>query len=168
MTPRGGISDYGMGSAATGTERREIRRSALADVSTSKRVWARLFAGRYDQQIEQGVTVVPGTPLAAHYVRLVSRRESEDMAAALTLLLRDAGLMPGTGGRASRVPIRTDAVRQSADTVEDVLARLLGPLPARARGMARLRLLLGDGRGPLYCTGPGTFAAAMRGVLAAM
>ena len=168
MTPRSGIPFYGMGIEETGADRREIRGSALADVALSKRVLARLFAGRYDQQIDQGVTVVPGTPLAAHYVRLASRRERNGLAAALTLVLQDTGLLPGPGGPAGRVPIRADVVRQSADTVDDVLARLVGPLPVRARGMARLRILLSDGRGPLYRTGPGTFAAAMRGVLAAM
>jgi hypothetical protein len=168
MTPRSGLPFYGMGTEATGAERGESRQSALVDVSFSRRVLARLFAGRYDQQIDRGVTVVPGTPLAAHYVRLASRRECEEMAAALTLVLRDAGLLSGAGGTSGRVPIRADVVRQSADTVEDVLARLAGPLPVRTRGMARLRILLSDGRGPLYRTGPGTFAAAMRGVLAAM
>jgi hypothetical protein len=34
--------------------------------------------------------------------------------------------------------------------------------------MARLRILLSDGRSPVYRSGHGTFAAAMRGVLAAM
>jgi hypothetical protein len=157
-----------MGIDETGADRREIRGSALADVSFSKRVLERLFAGRYDRQIDLGATVVPGTPLAAHHVRLASRRERKGLAAALTLVLQDAGLLPGPGGPAGRVPICADVVRQSADTVDDVLARLAGPLPVRARGMARLRILLSDGRGPLYRTGPGTFAAAMRGVLAAM
>ena len=55
MTPRSGILGYGTGTAATGAGRREVRRTALADVSLPMRVWARLFAGRYDQQIEQGV-----------------------------------------------------------------------------------------------------------------
>ena len=131
-------------------------------------MWARLFAARYDQQIERGVTVAAGTPLAEHYVRLASRRERQDMAEALTVLLGDARRMPREGGATMRVPIRTAAVRQSAEVVEDVLARLLGPLPVHARGMARLRILLTDGRSPVYRSGHGTFAAAMRGVLAAM
>jgi hypothetical protein len=168
MTPRNGIPAYVMGTAEVGADRHDIRQIRLTDVSFSGRMWARLFAARYDQQIEQGVAVAAGTPLAAHYLRLASRRERDDMAAALDHLLQDAGRTPSNGGTAMRVPIRTDAVEQSADVVEDVLARLLGPLPVRARGMARLRILLSDGRGPLYRSGRGTFAAAMRGVLAAM
>ena len=165
MTPRNGIPTYVTRPAAA---RREIRQITLADVPFSRRMWARLFAARYDQQIEEGITVAAGTPLAAHYLRLASRQERLDMAEALTHLLQDAGRMPGEGGARMRVPIRIDAVRQSADVVSDVLARLLGPLPVRARGMARLRILLSDGRSPVYRSGHGTFAAAMRGVLAAM
>jgi len=44
----------------------------------------------------------------------------------------------------------------------------IGGFPVRARGMARLRILLSDGRGPLYRTGRGTLGAALRGVLAAL
>jgi len=38
----------------------------------------------------------------------------------------------------------------------------------RARGMARLRMLLSDGTGPLYRAGRGSLAAELRGVLAAL
>ncbi|MBJ7341000.1 hypothetical protein [Mycolicibacterium sp.] len=133
-----------------------------------ERMWARLFAARYDRQIEDGIPVVAGTPLAAHYVRLVSRQERDDMAEAMRLLLRNADTAPRARGSARRVPFDTDAVRRSAAVVEDVLVRLTGPQPVRARGMARLRILLSDGRSPLYRAGGGTLAAAMRGVLAAM
>ena len=168
MTPRNGIPEYVTGTAVVGASSRKSRRIQLADVPLTRRMWARLFAARYDQQIEEGVAVAAGTSLAAHYVRLSSRGECEDMAHALTLLLRDAGTPRKDRGRAMRVPIRAEAVQQSVDVVQDVLARLLGPLPVRARGVARLRILLSDGRSPVYRSGPGTFAAAMRGVLAAM
>lgn len=168
MTPRNGIpSTARSASTAAGPERRN-RQIHLTDVPFWKRMWARFFASRYDQQIERGVTVAAGTPLAAHYARLASRREREEMAETLTILLQDAGRLSGDRGTAMRVPILTEDVRRSSDVVEDVLARLLGPLPVRARGMARLRILLGDGRGPVYRSGHGTLAAAMRGVLAAL
>ena len=167
MTPRNGIPMHVAGNAAIGADRRSPR-VALVDVGWTKRLCARLFATRYDERIERGDAIAAGTPLAAHYLRLTSRREREDLAAGLTLLLQDAGRMPRGNDRAVRVPIRADVVRRSADIVEDVLARLLGPLPVRARGMARLRILLSDGRSPVYLSGNGTFAAAMRGVLAAM
>lgn len=169
MALRNGIRGYLTGTGTVGAVSGESPRMRATDVSVLSRASARLFAARYDQQIESGVAVVAGTPLAAHYARVAARRERQDMAEALTQLLREAGRRLPGGGRANmRVPIRTDAVQQSAEVVEDVLVRLLGPLPIRARGMARLRTLLSDGRGPVYRSGQGTFAAAMPGVLAAM
>lgn len=132
------------------------------------RTWARLFAARYDQQVDQGLAVGAGTALAAHHRRLTSRRERADLAAALEMLLQDVGHLPRRDGRPLAVPVDATAIRRSAGVVDDVRARLLGPLPVRARGMARLRILLGDGRGPTYRAGRGTFASAIRGVLAAM
>jgi hypothetical protein len=147
---------------------RGARDMAAVDVPWSSRVRARLFADRYDHQVETGVTVGPGTPLAAHYARLRSVREREDMTQAVTRLLYDARRTSRAGGPMTRTPIRAEVVRASAGVVDEVLSRLADPLPVRARGMARLRILLSDGRGPLYRTGRGSVAAAIRGVLAAM
>jgi hypothetical protein len=52
--------------------------------------------------------------------------------------------------------------------IDDVTLLLHSPHPVRARGMARLRLLLSDGAGPLYNPGSGSLVAALRGVLAAL
>jgi hypothetical protein len=166
MTFRNGIRT----DATDDTTDRAIRRHEPADVPLSSRMWARLFAARYDQQLEAGVTVTAGTPLAAHYVRLTSQAEREDMTNALVFLLREAGLLDdGAGvGAGTRVPIHGEAIRKSADVIDDVLSRLADPRPVRARGMARLRILLGDGRSPVYRGGRGTVGAQMRGVLAAM
>jgi hypothetical protein len=54
------------------------------------------------------------------------------------------------------------------DLIDDVTLLLHSPRPVRARGMARLRLLLSDGAGPLYGPGCGNLIAALRGVLAAL
>ncbi|MDX1891897.1 hypothetical protein [Mycolicibacterium sp. 050158] len=163
MTSSDGATSYLTGPLHPDTDQQN---GARVTVPFIRRLQARVLASRYDEQLERGVPVAAGSPLAAHRARLLSRRERQDMAASVTLLLSDAGRLPHVRGTASRMPIRIDAVEESADVVRDVLARLLGPLPVRARGMARLRLLLGDGRGPLYRSG--SFAAAMRGVLAAM
>lgn len=146
-------------------DRRDPR---FTDVPLLRRMWARSFAARYDAEVERGVAVEAGTPLAAHYARLVSPEEREDMADALTLLLRDAALAPGEQTRQMRIPTCAEAIRRSSTVIEDVRTRLLAPQPVRTRGMARLRILLADGRGPVYRPGPGTLTAAMRGVLAAL
>ena len=115
------------------------------------RLCAWLFAGRYDRQVEVGVTPVPGTALAAHHARLTAPAERVQLIRALSLVVGEA-----------------EAVRDASDAAEAVVQRLAEPLPVRARGMARLRILLADGRGPLYRAGAGSLSAAMRGVHAAL
>jgi len=133
--------------------------------SWSARLRACLYAGRYDQQIEDGVTALPGSPLALHGARLTSARERNDLACTLRVAVYDAEV----GGRfTAHVPVQADAVRLCAEVISAVCNRLEDPFPVRARGVARLRILLSDGRGPLYRTGRGTLGAALRGVLAAL
>jgi hypothetical protein len=129
-------------------------------------LWARLFAARYDAEVEAGMIPFGGTPLAAHWVRLTSVRERRDVAFALCAVVRDAESAQRHGN--PRAPVDRAAVRRARKVVDEVLERLTGPTPVRARGMARLRLLLADGRGPLYRASRGTLTAAMRGVMAAL
>jgi hypothetical protein len=132
----------------------------------STRLCARLFAGRYDRQIEDGVRPVQGSPLALHCARLISARERDDLAYALRLVVHDADHAAGRSH--SRVPVRSVAVHHCAEVIGAVYDRLADPFPVRARGMARLRILLSDGCGPLYRSGEGTLTAALRGVLATL
>lgn len=133
-------------------------------------LWARLsewMSGqKLDRAIEDGVLATAGTALAVHVTRLTSLREREQLARALRTVLCDA--RGRRHGMTSRIPVRTSAVLAAADLVDELTLRLHAPLPVRARGMARLRLLLSDGRGPLYRTDSGSLSAALRGVLAAL
>lgn len=130
------------------------------------RLGARLFAARYDRDVEAGLSPAPGTALAVHHQRLKEPREREQLACALRLVLKDAA--EGSAALNPRVPVRVAAVRHASDVIELVIQRLADPPSVRVRGMARLRLLLADGRGPLYRAGPGSLNAAVRGVLAAL
>jgi hypothetical protein len=132
----------------------------------SARLSARFQAHRLDRLIDEGAPVRPGSALAAHRARLSTARERTDLATGLRLVLRDAAEGPATLN--PRVPVRTPEVLQLQHLIQDLRARLLSGSPVRVRGMARLRLLLGDGRGPLYRTGAGSLHAALRGVLAAL
>jgi hypothetical protein len=134
--------------------------------SVMARLRARVFSYRYDCELEAGVDPEPGSALQVHGERLSSDAERADLADALRLVLHDAEV--GTSLRQCRVPVRGDAVRRAADVIESVIDRLESPLPPRVRGIARLRILLADGRGPLYRSDRGSVAAAMRGVLAAL
>jgi hypothetical protein len=128
------------------------------------RIRATLFANRYDRELEAGVTATAGSPIAVHGARLASTRERADLSKALRMVMADAL----TGTRGTRVPVRAAAVRQSADVISDILDRLESSDPPRVRGVARLRIALADGRGPLYRAHSGSLAAALRGVLAAL
>jgi hypothetical protein len=98
-------------------------------------------------------------------MRLTSPRERDDLERALRLAVHDADF--GSHFNA-RVPVRSAAVHHCAEVIDAVCDRLADPFPVRARGMARLRILLSDGRGPLYWPGRGTLNATLRGVLATL
>jgi hypothetical protein len=177
MTPRqqdwleilASLPATGLGSGQT----RGVQRRGDAPLGRAKRrgdAWwicmrARLFANRYDRQIENGVSPAPGSPLAVHRTRLTSPRERDDLAHALRLAVHDAYSISHFN---RRVPVRSVAVQDCAALIDTVCDRLADPLPVRPRGMARLRILLANGRGPLDWPGRGTLNAELRGVLAAL
>jgi hypothetical protein len=130
------------------------------------RLAAKLFATRYDRAVEAGVSPEPGSALAVHVTTLSAPQAREESALALRLVLKDAA--EGPGAIRTRMPVRTEAVRRAADVVQAILSRLDDSQRIRARGIARLRMLLADGRGPLYRPGTGSLNAALRGVLAAL
>jgi hypothetical protein len=135
-------------------------------VTARARLVARLFAGRYDRRIEAGMGATYRGALAAHGVRLTSADERQRLAGVLQRLVRTADT--GQTGASARVPLQRGAIRASAGLIGDIALRLRAPEPVRARGMARLRLALTDGAGPLYRAGRGSLAAQLRGVLAAL
>jgi hypothetical protein len=130
------------------------------------RLQARLLASRYDKALDSGTTPVGGTALAAHCRRLAGETERAGLAAGLRTAFADAEMASAQHIR--RVPVRNTALLQAADVVADVLALLDDPRGVRVRGVARLRILLSDGRGPLYRADAGSLSAALRGVLAAL
>jgi hypothetical protein len=134
--------------------------------SWQARLAAKLFAARYDRAVDAGTSPEPGSALAVHVTRLSAPRTRAQLAHALRLVLRDA--TEGPDALRPRVPVRPDAVLQAADIVQAILSRLEEPQRVRVRGMARLRMLLADGSGPLYRPGAGSLNAALRGALAAL
>jgi len=130
------------------------------------RLQARFRAGRLDRDIEAGILAEPGSALALHMVRVTSVEEREALAGSLRHAVSD----PRDTGRAvpMRVPVHPQRVAACHDVIDDITLLLHSPRPVRARGMARLRMLLSDGRGPLYRNGCGSLAAELRGVLAAL
>lgn len=129
-----------------------------------KRWAARFRAGRYDRQIAVGVPAQNGSALAAHYARLASDAERKTIARALRRTVRDARadgpLM------SSRIPLHVPNITAAEDIIDTILLRLQSPRPVGARGMARLRVLLADGSGPLYRYGRGDLNGRLGAALA--
>ena len=130
------------------------------------RLQARFLTGRLDRDLEAGILAEPGSALALHMVRVTSVEERQ----ALARSLRHAVSDPRDTSRVvpMRVPVHPQRVAACHDVIDDITLLLHSPRPVRARGMARLRMLLSDGRGPLYRNGRGSLAAELRGVLAAL
>lgn len=144
----------------------QMLRRALADASTLTKLRAALFASRLDLQVAAGIPAPIGSPLAVHTVRLTSIYEREQLARALRACVRDAHVSRAI--RSSRVPVHRAGILAAEHVIDDVTLLLHSPRPVRVRGMARLRLLLSDGAGPLYRPGSGSLIAELRGVLAAL
>jgi hypothetical protein len=134
--------------------------------SLATRWRARFLAARLDRDLEAGILPEPGSALALHMARVTSVEERQ----ALARSLRHAVSDPCDTGRVvpMRVPFHAQRVAACQDVIDDITLLLHSPRPVRARGMARLRTLLSDGRGPLYRNGRGSLAAELRGVLAAL
>jgi hypothetical protein len=129
------------------------------------RISARLQPTKYDRMLAVGVPAAPGSALAAHEARLTSTAEREAVARAL----RDAKAEAGRGVLlSSRVPVHAENVRAAEDLIDAITLRLHSPRPVCARGMARLRLVLSDGRGPLYRFGRGDLSGRLGAAHAAL
>ena len=81
--------------------------------------------------------------------------------------VRDANDDP-RATRSGRVPMHRANIASAEALIDEVTLRLHAPHPVRARGMARLRQLLSDGRGPLYRYGRGDLAGRLGAALSAL
>jgi hypothetical protein len=96
-----------------------------------------------------------------------NRAEREQLAHALRVIARDA--LDGNPGIPGRGPGHWAAGNATVtDLIYDVTSRLHARHPVHARGIARLRMLLSDGNGPLYRPRRDSLPAALQGVLAAL
>jgi hypothetical protein len=146
--------------------RNDIQGEAVPRPSMRSRLTARLLAGRLDGLLAVGVPAPAGSALAAHEARLTSSAEREAIARSLRTTVADArgrGLL-----LSSRVPLHVPNIAAAEDVIDAVTLRLHSPRPVSARGMARLRQILGDGTGPLYRYGRGDLRGRLGAALAAL
>ncbi len=150
--------------ALLSTTHEVIHREAAPRVSLAARLTARLRAGHLDRQLAVGVAAPEGSALAVHQIRLTSVPEREAIARSLQHAVRDA--RSGVNPLTSRVPLNTTNIIDAVDVIDTVTLRLHSPQPVSARGMARLRVLLADGVGPLYRFGRGDLNGRLGAALA--
>ena len=127
------------------------------------RITARVLAEHYDRKLLAGAVPMPGSALAIHARRLTTVAEREIVARSLRAALDDAR-KPLTIWTARSWTHRPH-VAAAADLIDAVTLHLHSPRPVSTEGMARLRLLLSDGAGPLYASERGELAWALRTAL---
>lgn len=135
-----------------------------AQVDVVSRVRLALLADRLDRRLMNGETPVGGL-LLLHAQKLVTRDEREALARALRSAIDDAHA-PSLWNR--RVPVRRTSVLAAQDLIDDITVGLHAPDGVDYRAVARLRVLLSDGTGPLYRSGRGSLIAELKAVLARM
>jgi len=140
------------------------RRGATPRASLVARVVARLRAYHFDRQLAVGVPAPAGSALEVHQARLTSVAEREAIARSLRQAVRDARC--GGTPRSSRVPVHPTNIAAAEDLIDAITLRLHSPRPVSARGMARLRVVLSDGSGPMYRVGRGDLGGRLGAALA--
>jgi hypothetical protein len=141
-----------------------LRRTTAPRPSLAARVTARLRACQLDRQLAVGVPAPAGSALAVHQARLTSVAEREAIARALRLAVRDA--RTGATPRSSRIPVDPSNIAAAEDLIDAITLRLHSPRPVSARGMARLRVVMSDGCGPMYRYGRGDLSGRLGAALA--
>lgn len=143
-----------------------LRRDASPRALLSARVTARLFAARFDRMLAVGVPAPAGSALAVHAARLSSADEREAIAPSLRRSVADA--RNGDASLSSRIALNVPNITAAEDRIDQVTLRLHSPRPVTPRGVARLRLLLADGAGPMYRYGRGDLEGRLGAALAAL
>jgi hypothetical protein len=127
-----------------------------------------IFAHRLDCKLVAGDPPEPGSPLALHISRLTSMHERKQLARVLERLIGDSHRVTPHPTWSASVPLARARIMAAESRVEAVVVRLSAPRPVSAHGVARLRLLLSNGLGPVYRHGRGDLAAELDSVLAAL
>lgn len=120
-----------------------------ARVQLRDRLAARWSALELDRALADGADPEASPALSLRARRLTAFRYRRALAASLERVLRDAATARPQRSRGRIVPSRRHVARAERELAE--LAQAIArPGPVSARGMAKARLLLSDGNGPLF------------------
>jgi hypothetical protein len=120
----------------------------LERTRTLVRVRARVQARQSDRALASGISPDSSACLSVRAHELIGCPTRAALARAIRRLVDDAG-HPVRPMNFS-VPLCRAKIWRSRDTLEGLADRLLTDGPLDARGLAQIRLLLGDGAGPLF------------------
>jgi hypothetical protein len=122
------------------------RRAGLRD-----RLAARFFTTRLDNELADGIAPETSAALVLRAQKLIAPSTRAALAREIDRLVRDA--LSGYVWVISRVTPCRGEVLDAASELDALSRRLVEPGPVAADGVARVHLLLTDGRGPLYFHG---------------
>ena len=148
------------------TTNQGLWRTSAPRPSLVARVTARLRAFQFDRQLAVGVPAQAGTALAVHEARLTSVPEREAIAHALLRAVHEA--RTGRELVSARIPVHRNNILSAEDLIDTITLRLHSPRPVSGRGIARLRLVMSDGCGPMYEDGRGDLSGRLGAALAAL
>lgn len=117
----------------------------LCHVHRRDRILARLRATSLDHQLAAGTSPESSVQIALHAARLCRPEHRRRLAASLRAVAAAA-----RGTRRTRAPINRKSVRLAMAELETLSEWLESDEPIDVRGIALVRVLLGDGAGPLY------------------
>jgi hypothetical protein len=115
-------------------------------VGLRDRLRARFRAGTLDRQLADGALPEASVALALHAARVYGPSQRRLLADSLTRISN----VPNSTSARLRVPVDREAVRRASSELHAVADRLGGDGPVNVGGVARVRLLIADGTGPLY------------------
>jgi hypothetical protein len=129
---------------------READGLSMQAVRLRDRLCARVRAPALDRQLADGAMPETSVALALHAARVYEPTQRRLLAHSLTRIAHASEAPP----RRTGVQLSRAAVVRARAELEAVADRLRTDAPVSVRGVARIRLLLADGTGPLYGGSP--------------
>jgi hypothetical protein len=116
------------------------------------RLWLRVLLHRcdFDRDLADGGGAEWEPGLQLRSLQLTRSAERRRLAGCLRKLVEEAETVQRRPPLGPVVPVQREVVLIWRDSIVAIAGRLLRPMPVAAAGMARLRLLLTDGAGPLF------------------
>lgn len=122
----------------------------IARLATPReRLGARLRAGSLDRRLAAGAAAESSPLLAVRALMLVRPSMRESLARSLQQIMTKAA-QPDGRRSAALPPLPRAQILNSVDVLTTLIERLNGSAPVAACGVAKVKLLLTDGAGPLY------------------